>query len=113
MVLVWTDLAKGNGPLGIVLMAWNSIIQIVTTPFYIALLVGTYIAIDYALIAQSVILYLGLPLLCGVITRREVIKRKGVEWLNTKLIPRLNALQTSCITVYYDCHVLPERRRHR
>ncbi|MFA7302880.1 MAG: bile acid:sodium symporter, partial [Methanoregula sp.] len=44
MVLVWTDLAKGNGPLGIVLMAWNSIIQVITTPFYIALLVGTYIA---------------------------------------------------------------------
>ena len=33
MVLVWTDLAKGNIPLGIVLMAWNSIIQIITTPF--------------------------------------------------------------------------------
>jgi len=32
MVLVWTDLCKGNGPLGIVLMAWNSIIQIITTP---------------------------------------------------------------------------------
>jgi len=93
MVLVWTDLAKGNGPLGIVLMAWNSIIQIFTTPFYIALLVGTYIAIDFVLIAQSVLLYLGLPLLFGVITRREVIKRKGVEWLNTKLIPRFNVLQ--------------------
>jgi len=36
MVLVWTDLAKGNAPLGIVLMAWNSIIQVFTTPFYIA-----------------------------------------------------------------------------
>jgi ACR3 family arsenite transporter len=93
MVLVWTDLAKGNGPLGIVLMAWNSIIQVFTTPFYIALLVGTYIAIDIVLIGQSVFLYLGLPLFFGVITRREVIKRKSVEWLNTKLIPRFNALQ--------------------
>ena len=93
MVLVWTDLAKGNGPLGIVLMAWNSIIQVITTPFYIALLVGTYIAIDIGLIAQSVLLYLGLPLLLGVITRREVIRRKGLEWMNTQLIPRLNALQ--------------------
>ena len=52
MVLVWTDLAKGNGALGIVLMAWNSIIQVITTPFYIALLVGTYISIDIALIGQ-------------------------------------------------------------
>jgi ACR3 family arsenite transporter len=93
MVLVWTDLAKGNGPLGIVLMAWNSIIQVITTPFYIALLVGTYIAIDIGMIAQSVLLYLGLPLLLGVITRREVIKRRGMEWLNTRMIPRLNALQ--------------------
>ena len=93
MVLVWTDLAKGNGPLGIVLMAWNSIIQMFTTPLYIALLVGTYISIDILQIGQSVLLYLGLPLLFGVITRREVIKRKSEEWLNNKLIPYYNAMQ--------------------
>lgn len=93
MVLVWTDLAKGNGPLGIVLMAWNSIIQVFTTPFYIALLVGTVIPIDIGLIAQSVLLYLMLPLLFGILTRREVIRRKGEAWLNTALIPRLNKLQ--------------------
>jgi ACR3 family arsenite transporter len=93
MVLVWTDLAKGNGPLGIVLMAWNSIIQVLTTPLYIALLVGTYIAIDIVLIGESVLLYLGLPLLFGVITRREVIKRKSEAWLNRKLIPYFNAMQ--------------------
>jgi len=93
MVLVWTDLAKGNGCLGIVLMAWNSIIQVFTTPFYIALLVGTYVAIDIGLIAQSVFLYLGLPLLLGVITRREVIRRKGEEWLGTVCVPGLNTVQ--------------------
>ena len=93
MVLVWTDLAKGNGALGIVLMAWNSIIQVITTPFYIALLVGTYISIDIALIGQSVLLYLGLPLLFGVLTRREVIKRKGVDWLNNKLLPYFGKMQ--------------------
>jgi ACR3 family arsenite transporter len=93
MVLVWTDLAKGNGPLGIVLMAWNSIIQVFTTPLYIALLVGTYISIDIGLIGESVLLYLGLPLLFGVITRREVIKRKSEAWLNKKLIPYFNAMQ--------------------
>ncbi|MCX6662726.1 MAG: bile acid:sodium symporter [Euryarchaeota archaeon] len=93
MVLVWTDLAKGNGPLGIVLMAWNSIIQVITTPFYIALLVGTYVAIDIMLIGQSVLLYLGLPLLLGVITRRLVIKRRSERWLNEKLIPYFNSMQ--------------------
>ena len=93
MVLVWTDLAKGNGPLGIVLMAWNSIIQMITTPLYIALLVGTYVAIDIGLIGQSVLFYLGLPLLAGVITRHEVIKRKSEEWLNTKVLPYFGAMQ--------------------
>jgi arsenite transporter len=93
MVLVWTDLAKGNGSLGIVLMAWNSIIQIITTPLYIALLVGTYVAIDIGLIGQSVLLYLGLPLLFGVITRHEVIKHRSEEWLNKKLLPKFGAMQ--------------------
>jgi ACR3 family arsenite transporter len=93
MVLVWTDLAKGNGPLGIVLMAWNSVIQVITTPFYIALLVGTYISINVVSIGESVLLYLGLPLLMGVITRREVVKRRSEVWLNNKLIPYYNVIQ--------------------
>jgi ACR3 family arsenite transporter len=93
MVLVWTDLAKGNGPLGIVLMAWNSIIQVITTPFYIALLVGTYVAIDIMLIGQSVLLYLGLPLLLGVVTRKLVIKHRSENWLNEKLLPYFNSMQ--------------------
>ena len=93
MVLVWTDLAKGNGPLGIVLMAWNSIIQVITTPFYIALLVGTYIAIDIFLIGQSVLLYLGLPLMLGVLTRNYVIKVKGETWLKEKLLPKFGSMQ--------------------
>jgi ACR3 family arsenite transporter len=93
MVLVWTDLCKGNGPLGIVLMAWNSVIQIATTPLFIALLIGTYVTINIASIGESILLYLGLPLLLGAITRREVIKRKSQGWFNKKLIPYFDSLQ--------------------
>jgi ACR3 family arsenite transporter len=93
MVLVWTDLAKGNGPLGIVLMAWNSVIQVVTTPLFIALLIGTYVTINIASIGESILLYLGLPLLLGIITRREVIKHKSQDWFNKKLIPYFDSLQ--------------------
>jgi ACR3 family arsenite transporter len=93
MVLVWTDLCKGNGPLGIVLMAWNSIIQIITTPLFIALLIGTYVSIDISIIAESILLYLGLPLLFGAITRREIIKRKSQQWFQKKLIPYFDTLQ--------------------
>ena len=93
MVLVWTDLCKGNGPLGIVLMAWNSIIQIITTPLFIALLIGTYVSIDITVIGESILLYLGLPLLFGAITRREIIKHKSQEWFQKKLIPYFDSLQ--------------------
>ena len=93
MVLVWTDLAEGNGPLGIVLMAWNSIIQIITTPLYITLLVGTYIPINILSIGESVLLYLGLPLLAGALTRKYVLKRKGAVWFTQKLIQPLGNLQ--------------------
>lgn len=93
MVLVWTDLCKGNGPLGIVLMAWNSIIQIITTPLFIALLIGAYVKIDITIIGESILLYLGLPLLLGAITRREIIKRKSQHWFSQKLIPYFDSLQ--------------------
>jgi ACR3 family arsenite transporter len=93
MVLVWTDLCKGNGPLGIVLMAWNSVIQIITTPLFIALLIGTYVSIDITSIGESILLYLGLPLLLGAITRHQVIKRKSQEWFSKKLIPYFDTLQ--------------------
>jgi ACR3 family arsenite transporter len=93
MVLVWTDLCKGNGPLGIVLMAWNSIIQIITTPLFIALLIGTYVSIDITVIGESILLYLGLPLLFGAITRREIIKRKSQQWFQKKLVPYFDSLQ--------------------
>ncbi|MHB8088290.1 MAG: arsenic resistance protein [Anaerolineaceae bacterium] len=84
MVLVWTDLARGNGPLGIVLMAWNSLIQIATTPFFIWLILGTRASVDIKLIAQSVLLYLGLPLLIGVLSRKWMLQKKGEVWFEKR-----------------------------
>jgi ACR3 family arsenite transporter len=93
MVLVWTDLARGNGPLGIVLMAWNSLIQIVTTPFFIWLILGARVSVDLRLVAQSVLLYLGLPLLTGVLSRRWMLRKKGQEWFEKKALPVLEDVQ--------------------
>jgi len=93
MVLVWTDLARGNAPLGIVLMAWNSLIQIITTPFFIWLILGANVAVDIELVAQSVLLYLGLPLLTGVLSRRWMLKKKGEEWFTKKALPILDDVQ--------------------
>ena len=93
MVLVWTDLATGNGPLGIVLMAWNSLIQIVTTPFFIWLILGARVSVDIGLVGQSVLLYLGLPLLIGVLSRQWMLKSKGQDWFEHKALPVLDDVQ--------------------
>jgi arsenite transporter len=63
------------------------------TLLFIALLIGTYVNIDIAAIGESILLYLGLPLLLGAITRRQVIKRKSQEWFSKKLIPYFAFLQ--------------------
>lgn len=93
MVLVWTDLARGNGALGIVLMAWNSLIQMVTTPFFIWLILGARVQVDLWLVGQSVVFYLGLPLLFGAISRRWMLRRKGPEWFEHKAMPVLDTVQ--------------------
>lgn len=93
MVLVWTDLSKGNNALSVTLMAWNSLIQIVTTPFFIWLIIGQDVQINVGLIAQSVLLYLGLPLLLGFMTRRIALRQKGAAWFDGTVQPRLDKLQ--------------------
>jgi ACR3 family arsenite transporter len=90
MVMVWTDLSKGNLALGVSFVAWNSIIQIFTTPFLVYLLARTTVFINSALILESVLLYLALPLLAGVITRQLLHKKAYFS----KLLNILSNVQT-------------------
>ncbi|HEX21079.1 MAG TPA: arsenic resistance protein, partial [Actinobacteria bacterium] len=77
MVLVWTDLAGGNNAIAVVVMVWNSLGQIVTTPIFIWLIIGSKVHIDISLIIEMVLIYLGLPLVVGIATRNILIKHKG------------------------------------
>ncbi len=90
MVMVWTDLAHGNLPLGVSFVAWNSIIQIITTPFLVYLLARTSVIINPFLILESVFFYLVLPLLAGMITRR-LLQRKQYF---SKVLSILGSIQT-------------------
>lgn len=76
MVIIFTFLAKGNTPLALVLVAFNSIIQMILIPFYSSLLIGE-VHFDVWLVAESVVLYLGLPLVLGFATRQIGIRRVG------------------------------------
>lgn len=81
MVIVFTYLAAGNGPLAIILVAVNSIIQMILIPVYAKLLLGN-VNFDVWVVGESVVLYLGVPLIAGILTRFLGVKRRGEEWFH-------------------------------
>jgi ACR3 family arsenite transporter len=97
MVLVWADLGGADNPLSVALMAWNSLIQIVSVPVWILLLVGTKVPMNAGVVLRSTLLYLVLPLIAGAFTRRIVMTRKGGHWFGTRLAPALGRLQLGAL----------------
>jgi len=99
MVLVWNDLAKGNREYAALLVALNSIFQILMYGFFVWLFItvlpGKLGLTDFTItvamddVMQSVILYLGVPFVTGFLSRCWLIKFKGVLWYNRKFIPRI------------------------
>lgn len=76
MVIVFTFLALGNNVLALVLVAINSIMQMLLIPVYAKLLLGN-ISFDVFVVGESVLLYLGIPLIAGLITRKIALKKFG------------------------------------
>ena len=90
MVIIFTFLAKGNTPMALVFVALNSIAQMLLIPVYARLLIGE-VSFDVWVVAESVVLYLGLPLVAGVITRLAVVRRRGEAGMD-ELKPYLNGV---------------------
>ncbi|HJW21689.1 MAG TPA: bile acid:sodium symporter [Candidatus Limnocylindrales bacterium] len=90
MVIIFTFLAKGNTPMALVFVALNSIAQMLLIPVYARLLIGE-VSFDVWVVAESVVLYLGLPLVLGVATRLWVVRRRGEEGMDA-LKPILNGV---------------------
>ena len=102
MVLIWNDLACGNRELAAVLVAINSLFQIVAYSllgyFYLELLPGWLgldskgIDVTVWSIAKSVLIFLGVPLLAGFLTRTFGEKAKGTEWYEGTFLPRIGPI---------------------
>jgi len=99
MVLIWNDLACGDRELAAVLVALNSVFQIIAFSllgwFYLDVLPGWLgldsdgIDITVWDIAKSVVIFLGVPLLAGFLTRTFGERAKGTDWYDQKFIPRI------------------------
>ena len=90
MVIIFTFLAKGNTPMALVFVALNSVAQMLLIPVYARLLIGN-VDFDVWVVGESVVLYLGLPLLLGVLTRMAVVRRRGEAGMEA-LKPMLNGI---------------------
>jgi ACR3 family arsenite transporter len=99
MVLIWNMLAKGSNEVAALLVALNSLFQIlfysVLGWFYLTVLPGwlgaqgTAFHISMWAIAKSVLLFLGLPLVAGAATRGLLVRSKGVDWYEGRFLPKV------------------------
>jgi ACR3 family arsenite transporter len=90
MVLMWSYLAKGNMAHTLVMCAVNSLSMVVLYAPLAGLLLGVSgIAIPWATIAFSVLIYICVPLVAGYVTRTVSIRKKGLGWFNERIIAPL------------------------
>ncbi len=102
MVLIWNDLACGDGTAAAVLVAINSVFQIVAYAalgyFYLEVLprwLGLSTAsvhVSVWAIARSVLIFLGIPLAAGWATRTIGERRRGREWYEQRFLPRIGPM---------------------
>jgi len=99
MVLVWNDIAKGDRERAAMLVVFNALFQVAAYSllgyFYLTLLPG-WLSLDTQgfqpgiwEIARTVLIFLGIPLVAGFLTRRIGLKRRGRDWYEQSFIPQI------------------------
>ncbi len=106
MVLVWGYLAEGNQEQNVVNTSLNTATIIILYAPVVALLTGiSSIPLDRAALFISVLVFIGIPLLLGLVSRRSLVKWKGQMWFDERYRPAvgkvaLMALLTTLVVLF-------------
>ena len=121
MVLIWNSLACGSGELAAVLVALNSVFQILTYSvlgWLFLTVVPTWFGADTAAlnvsigqIAKSVGIFLGVPLVAGYLTRKTLVRARGLEWYDNVFMPKFGP--TALLGLLYTIVLMFAMQGHR
>lgn len=91
MVFVWSHLVKGDPAYTVVQVATNDLIILVAFTPIVAFLLGIGgVSIPWDTLFFSVVIFVVIPLIGGIITRTLVIKKKGEKYFNSNFVPKFN-----------------------
>lgn len=91
MVFVWSHLIKGNSAYTVVQVATNDLIILVAFTPIVALLLGVSgIGVPWNTLFLSVVLFVVIPLVGGILTRAMMIRNKGEEYFKNRFLPKFN-----------------------
>ena len=91
MVFVWSYLTKGNAAYTLVQVAVNDLIILVAFAPIVALLLGVGgVAIPWATLLLSVLLFVVIPLAAGIVTRICVVRKRGIDYFNNVFIHKFD-----------------------
>ena len=91
MVFVWSYLSKGDAAYTLVQVAVNDLIILVAYVPIVGFLLGIGgIAIPWATLILSVVLFVVIPLIAGIVTRIFVVRRYGIDYFNNVFVNKFN-----------------------